>query len=557
MTDHDTNRYGTGADDARLRSLAHATFATMERSVTTDDTATALANVRARAASDTDGHHVRATTTATPRRPLAVLLAAAAVVVVLVAGLAVLLSRGGGDGAVVPATVPADPPPTAVTSVAPTTTPSAAPATTTPATSTPATSIPATIAPSTTSSSNAPVGEGATTLAIPYRCTASGACTQLSSTEDGRLVAYDPIAEVLEVWDPAGAALLGSTPLDEPLATQAPWFVHTGPDDVAYISVDTPTVDDPSNDLLAIPLSGPRAGEVVERRTGLDGSGDSTLVARADGLAVVGCCGPAESRPSPDAVVYPFVDSNGTPVGSTAPTLRLDLGEAGNTLVRVDGDRERQFALPTASLYPRDVPVMVAADDGGVVAWDYVETFSGGKLVFVRFGVDWPDFAIDNADVYVAGVEPLASGEILLERSGTVIVATGDAFVRSTFGEIASPGWGGRADVDTTTGVVAAPGLNDHIDDRQPMWASDPTTLAWQIVQSAGPNEQVQTEFDEASGQLTITTTGLLDDSVAATRLVIATETADDGLLRFVDGTWSQSCQPGRGHQDFRTEPCV
>jgi len=38
---------------------------------------------------------------------------------------------------------------------------------------------------------------------------------------------------------------------------------------------------------------------------------------------------------------------------------------------------------------------------------------------------------------------------------------------------------------------------------------------------------------------------------------VITTRLADDGLLRFVSGTYGFRCQPGRGHQEFSLELCI
>jgi hypothetical protein len=37
----------------------------------------------------------------------------------------------------------------------------------------------------------------------------------------------------------------------------------------------------------------------------------------------------------------------------------------------------------------------------------------------------------------------------------------------------------------------------------------------------------------------------------------IVLELAADGLYRFVSSSSAQQCQPGRGHQDFRQEPCT
>jgi hypothetical protein len=394
-------------------------------------------------------------------------------------------------------------------------------------------------------------------LAIPQRCVGDFNCTQLASTEDGRIVAYDPTADTLQVYDAAGQELEFEVPLAEPLADQFPSLVHLGPADIAYFNVDTPGIDDPSNDLIAIPLLGPNAGTEVMRYTGLDGTGDSSLVAQRAGLMTVFCCGAREPRPAPDAPLYHYVDGVGTRIESAAPRFRLDLGEVGNNLVRINSDGTQTFFnLPTVFAAPRDIPNLVATDDGGALGSDYVQ-FSNGYSIVVRFRTDWPEFGIDNSDVYILD-DQIDGSPILLERTGTVIVADGQgSFVRRALDEIGTPGWSGRVEINTTSGRVEAPGLNDYIAENQPAWASDPSLFGTQLVQAVDANESVQIEFDEAAQVLTITTLGLLDDSGAAVRITVETERAEDGLLRFVSGTYGWQCQPGRGHQDFSTELCT
>lgn len=128
-------------------------------------------------------------------------------------------------------------------------------------------------------------------LAVPYACAAEFNCTQLANTEHGRIVAYDPVADALRLYDGSGQLQQGEVALTEPIADRAPTLEHIGPDDVVYLTVDTQGVSDPVRDLVAIPMAGPRAGTVIRSWTGLDGS-DSDLVARKDGLRPVGCCGP-------------------------------------------------------------------------------------------------------------------------------------------------------------------------------------------------------------------------------------------------------------------------
>ncbi len=462
-----------------------------------------------------------------------------------------LLGGCGSDGTSAPPT-DAGEPTTAVPTTETVATTEAVPTTAAVTTTSPppTTSVPPTTAAVPTTSQ--PDG-GPRTLAIANHCADEFVCTQLANTEDGRLVAYDPADETLRVYDPSGQALQLEVPLAEPLTEAYPWLVHIGPDDVAYVLTDTPGIDDPSNDLLAIPLLGARAGTVIERSTGLDGSGDSRLVPATTGLVVVGCCGPAEPRPAPDAALYPFVDRNGAPIGSTAPTFRLDLGDAGNNLVRVDGNGDStSFRLPVVLRYPRDMPTLVATDDGGALALDYVEY--GSAMFLVRFRPDAPD----TPDVFRLDDNHGLGLLLLPEPSGTVVIVDGARFVRRTLDEVGTrTDWPGRAEVDPRTGTITVPGLNDYITEIQPAWAADPSLFGLAIAESVRSDAQAWIEFDETTGVVSITYSGLLDDSIAATRQLVQTERADDGLLRFVSGTSAQQCQPGRGHQDFSTEPCI
>jgi hypothetical protein len=399
-------------------------------------------------------------------------------------------------------------------------------------------------------------------LAIVEKCVGDFNCTQLADTEDGRMVAYDPTDDTLRVFDAAGQELQFEVPLAEPIVDRFPFLVHVGPDDVAYFTIDTPGIDDPSNDLIAIPLVGPNAGVEMMRYTGLDGSGDSSLIPQKAGLMAVPCCGRREPRPAPDAPLFHYVDGGGARIESDAPRFRLDLGEIGNNLVRINADGSQTFFnLPTVFGSPRDMPQLVATDDGGALGIDYVQLQSGGYSMIVRFRTDWPEFGIDNSDVYILDSEVdgnAAFGPALLERTGTVVIADGrGGFVRRTLDEIGTPGWPGVAEIAPTTGGVDAPGLNDYIAENQPRWAADPSLFAVQLVQAVDANESVQIEFNEATQVLTMTTSGLLDDSTSASRITVQTERADDGLLRFVSGTYGWQCQPGRGHQDFSIEPCT
>ena len=395
-------------------------------------------------------------------------------------------------------------------------------------------------------------------LAIPRNCVPDVGCTQLASTEDGRIVAYDPTDETLRIYDRTGSERQVEVPIDAGITPlDRAWLVAVGPDDVAYLAASTAASVDSQVDLLAIPLVGDSGGQVVVVWTGVDGSGDSTLVSRRTGLTVVPCCGDRVSRPAPDAPIYPWTDRNGAVTASTAPSFDLTLGDAGSSLTRIDGEATfTRFTLPTVFQDPRDFPTTVATDDGGALALDLV--MPSGPSVIVDFNTDWPEFGIDNGDVHYVEDALGAFGSILLEPAGTVVVVEDDRFVRRTLDEVGTRGWPRLASTDVETGVVTAPGLNEYIDENAPSWAADPDTLAYQLVPWIGPNERVTVEFDDAESPIiTITTSGFLDDSVAASQRMITTELGDDGLLRFVTGTYGQQCQPGRGHQDFSTEPCI
>lgn len=393
--------------------------------------------------------------------------------------------------------------------------------------------------------------------ALPLTCTDEALCTQLAITESGRIVSLDPTGETFQIFDSSGVEPQAEVIVAEPIP--APFLQHIGPDDVAYVHTPTPGTD-ASSDLLAIPLIGSNAGTVVMRWTGLDGTGDSTLIPRKAGLTFVGCCGALSPRPDPDATIYRWVDRNGTTIESTAPSFDLTLGDAGSSLTRIDTDPAgdpvfTRFSLPTVLQYPRDFPIVVPTDDGGALASDF-DQFSG-MVVLVDFDIDWPAYGIDNADVYYLSPDVVV-GSPVLEPTGTVIVRTDDGFVRRDLDEVAARGWPGEHRLSDDFSTITADGFNEYIDEVQPFWAADPVLFSYQFVQSVEANEQVQVTLDDAdSPTISVVTTGLLGDSVEATQHLLVTERGDDGLLRFESGTYGFRCQPGRGQQDFSTEFCI
>lgn len=119
--------------------------------------------------------------------------------------------------------------------------------------------------------------------------------------------------------------------------------------------------------------------------------------------------------------------------------------------------------------------------------------------------------------------------------------------------------WSGRVerDISGSAWTLAASGLNDFIATAGPAWAADPLAFGHEIAPPGDEDGRVEVAWDGADGALTITSSNLADDSAFASRWTILLQLNSDGLYRFVSGTSTQQCQPGRGHQDFRPEPCL
>lgn len=123
-------------------------------------------------------------------------------------------------------------------------------------------------------------------------------------------------------------------------------------------------------------------------------------------------------------------------------------------------------------------------------------------------------------------------------------------------------GWTESVEVDFETGEVLARGFNDLIEAEQPTWAQDPRSVTTVLLQLADREEGEVVDLrqePDPGGRIVMAAeiSGLGDDSVTAVRYRIVLRYEADGLLRFESGAWSQRCQPGRGHQDFRVDPCL
>ncbi len=405
--------------DRELRALGRAAMADAERRADAD---AGLARVLDRA---------DLAAPAPPARSPWLLLGAAAAIVGLIVG-GVVMSRGGddtvrtatSDAPVVPAAAPESSGPAPATTAAPATTPATVPSTDVAASSPETTSAPSTSVPPPAPESQLP---------IERRCVDGYGCTQLASTADGRIAAYDPVDGVVAVLDASAAGVESRVAVVPPFADRSPWLVGIGPDDVAYFGVAPDGAGDPILDLVAVPLRGPSAGSVVVVEQGLDGSGDTDLVPTADGFAAVGCCGFDSPRPRADAWTIPWIDGNGDPITSNATLFEWRLGETRDVITRVDGGVRTEFEAPLLATSPRGMPWLVATDDGGALMLDYSQQHGVSYIARFRPGVDVEEMQLVQLPAGLWGAVAL------LEAAGTVIVSDGDRFVRRTLDEIGPP----------------------------------------------------------------------------------------------------------------------
>lgn len=132
---------------------------------------------------------------------------------------------------------------------------------------------------------------------------------------------------------------------------------------------------------------------------------------------------------------------------------------------------------------------------------------------------------------------------------------------------LAAAGCGGDApDVEPPTkqpgGAASVDEFVEYAEAVEEDWERSPAMAAGEFLQldqrTAAKTTIVATASAEGSGPQTVVVTldGLLDDSVRAERWTLTFD-PDGDAYRLVEATWAQSCQSGRGQQDFSPEPCV
>ncbi len=411
--------------------------------------------------------------------------------------------------------------------------------------------------------------------ALEVDCDDIGRCTQYAEAPSGALIALSLNApELVRAADPSDTEPT-VIPVDR-LGTDG-WLITVGPDDVAYVAVAPSSGAEIVLDVIAIPTVGPRAGEVVAAwPEATDSTGDSELVATADGLVIVSCCGSRGLLPDPAAEpVVTWVDESGGATTSPGPFVTTRTGDGGNDIELTSGDETAVFPLPVFAQGIRGMPTTVALDDGGLAATMFDNLT--GAFVTAVYGPPGPRaWSFTSASRLIVRSVGLGDGTIAegprvltILRSGEALVEVNGEVRLTTVDALGDEGWPGQARVDDWT--ISADGFNEFIEFAGPDWATNPWVFGAMLHTDWWPNERTVIEADGdtigfgepdglwvgATAEIVITTTGFLDDSVFGSRWTVTVEVAPDGRLRFVDGRVAQVCQPGRGHQDYRPELCI
>ena len=372
-------------------------------------------------------------------------------------------------------------------------------------------------------------------------------CTQLLVGADGVPVTYDPTARQLRRHSvPPVEAILPDG------YGESPFLYHLGPDNVVYLQVEPVVEAELAADIVAVTLSADNAGSEVGRWADVvNNVGDSELVATAQGLVNVNCCGPDIVRPDPESpLLVPWLDSNGEAITSTSAFIQVEISYPTLTVRRVDqvpATTQTWIFEPGSDWQPRGMPTILPTIDGGFIA----ATFGSGTTI----ARGRPDGTVETIRLDDAIFFPDS-----LDPSGRFLVANSGFFLRVEPFADRTDYWNGDREVDVgATGAIRLPGL-DAILATGPSWATDP--IAFGNAVSGGPevNEIRSVEAEQRSEiewLVTVTTSNLFDDSVTAVKWELVLNRSDAGQFRFVSGTQTTVCAPGRGHQDFSAQLCI
>lgn len=268
-------------------------------------------------------------------------------------------------------------------------------------------------------------------------------CPSIATASDGRIVSYDRTSHTITVGQ-RGSLPARTMPIDGARPTTG-YLIGIGPDDVAYLEVQPAGASDPIGDIIAVPISGPGAGDVIARAPAVaDLSGDSQLVATSAGWVSVGCCGFEPVLPPPDGVpLLEWVDRSGAPIDFEGPLFTMERADDTVTFVRTESDGTREtWTIPSDEAFGmRGIPTAALLADGAVIlTWsNFAE--GGQRLLRLR-----SDGGIEGI------VVPTDTSIVALSPWGAAVVYDGSAFQLWQLPGFATPTEIATADLAALTG---------------------------------------------------------------------------------------------------------
>ncbi len=380
-------------------------------------------------------------------------------------------------------------------------------------------------------------------------------CTAVMVDPAGVPVSYDPTTRVITRHARDGGPVEFRLP-DEYVD---PSLIAAGPDDVVYFALDNEWPK--ASDVLAVSVNPDDAGTVLERFSEVMGIGDADLFLAPDGLVLSDwyAQGP---RPAPDAV--PFVEwVERDDRGANDPPLYYGGGTFDGSSGTVTAAGWQWYLGDDRLIQGGSVGDVLATHDGGFIT-SSLEHDGELRAEMIR---GYRDGSVEH---WLLPSSWFALGIPVLEPQGTILVPNGNTFARIAPFASRPNGWDGVLQVDTAAGTAEAVGLNEYLDgvsatfndlggDGPWPWYTGPTQFANAL---AGPTQPAETRTvrllstEGASSTVAVTTEGFLDDSVFGTQLIARIAWTDAGMrVDHID--WTNSCQPGRGHQDYQPDLCI
>ena len=114
-----------------------------------------------------------------------------------------------------------------------------------------------------------------------------------------------------------------------------------------------------------------------------------------------------------------------------------------------------------------------------------------------------------------------------------------------------------------TDGTIPIADFNRYLAGDGQAFATSPTAAVTEFLGLDDSSAAVTTMRATSPGEVrnfsevVTTLEGLLDDSVKASRYTVELQRNDAMQWRLRAAEWAQSCQAGRGHQDYSPEACV